>query len=206
MVKYEMPLLEFGFGDLEPHLDAKTLEIHYSKHHQTYMDKLNTALSTHIDLKQMDVFYLLKQVHSLPEEIQETVRNMGGGFLNHNLFWKMLAKPGQVIPEKLAEKMDEDFGSVQHFQDEFSEKASGLFGSGWTWLILNEEGKMEVVNSSNHDNPAITKNVKVLLGIDVWEHAYYLKFQNKRAEYITEWWNVVNWEYVSAQYNETLAE
>jgi len=193
-----MPLLAFKYGDLEPYLDAKTLEIHYSKHHQTYLDKLNAALATHIDLKQLDIFYLLKQVHSLPEEIQIVVTNMGGGFLNHKLFWKMLAKPGQVIPEKLSEKLVTDFGSVQKFQDEFSAKATGLFGSGWTWLINNENGKLEIVNSSNQENPAIERNVKVLMGIDVWEHAYYLKYQNKRADYIAAWWNVVNWDYANS--------
>lgn len=198
MIKYDMPLLAFKYGDLEPYLDAKTLEIHYSKHHQTYLDKLNAALATHIDLKQLDIFYLLKQVHSLPEEIQTVVTNMGGGFLNHKLFWKMLAKPGQVIPEKLSEKLVTDFGSVQKFQDEFSAKATGLFGSGWTWLINNESVKLEIVNSSNQDNPAVERNVKVLLGIDVWEHAYYLKYQNKRADYIAAWWNVVNWDYANS--------
>lgn len=198
MIKYDMPLLDYKYGDLEPYIDAKTMEIHYSKHHQTYLDKLNLALSTHIDLKQIDIFYLLKQVHSLPEEIQTVVTNMGGGFLNHNLYWKMMAKPGQVIPEKLSEKLITDFGSVQKFQDEFSTKATGLFGSGWTWLINDENGKLEIVNSSNQENPAVERNVKVLIGIDVWEHAYYLKYQNKRADYITAWWNVANWEYANS--------
>jgi len=193
-----MPLLDYKFEDLEPHMDAKTLEIHYSKHHQTYLDKLNAALATHIDLKQMDVFFLLKQVHSLPEEIQTTVKNMGGGFLNHNLFWKMLAKPGQVMPVKLTDKITEDFGSVQKFQDEFTAKATGLFGSGWTWLVQNEDGKLEIVNSSNQDNPSLEKNVKILIGIDVWEHAYYLKYQNKRADYVSAWWNIANWEYANS--------
>ena len=198
MIKYDMPLLDYKYGDLEPFIDTKTMEIHYSKHHQTYLDKLNAALADHIDLKQIDIFYLLKQVHSLPEEIQTVVKNMGGGFLNHKLFWKMLAKPGQVIPEKLSEKLVTDFGSVQKFQDEFSAKAAGLFGSGWTWLINNESGKLEIVNSSNQENPAIERNVKVLMGIDVWEHAYYLKYQNKRVDYIASWWNVANWEYANS--------
>lgn len=198
MIKYEMPLLDYKYSDLEPHLDAQTMEIHYSKHHQTYLDKLNTALATHIDLKQIDIFYLLKQVHSLPEEIQTVVTNMGGGYLNHNLFWKMLAKPGQTISEKLSDKLSEDFGSVQKFQDEFSAKATGLFGSGWTWLIQNEDGKLEIENSSNQSNPSLEKNVTILMGIDVWEHAYYLKYQNKRADYIAAWWNVVNWEYADS--------
>jgi Fe-Mn family superoxide dismutase len=200
-----MPLLDYKYGDLEPHMDAQTLEIHYSKHHQTYMDKLNAALATHIELKQIDVFYLLKQVHSLPEEIQETVKNMGGGFLNHNLFWKMLAKPGQVMSEALTERLSNDFGSVQKFQDEFSAKAAGLFGSGWTWLIMNEDQKLEIVNSSNQENPAVERNVKILLGLDVWEHTYYLKYQNKRADFIAAWWNIVNWEYVDAKLAEILA-
>lgn len=204
MIKYEMPTLDYSFSDLEPYFDAKTMEIHYSKHHQTYMDKLNAALESHIDLKQVDIFFLLKQVNSLPEEIHTAVINMGGGYLNHKLFWKMLAKPGQVIPPKLEEKIALDFGSFQKFKDEFTAKAIGFFGSGWVWLILNEAGKMEIVTSANQDNPAISANIKILLGLDLWEHSYYLKYQNKRADYVEAWWNVINWDYANTKYEESL--
>ena len=194
-----MPKLDYGFGDLEPFIDAQTMEIHYSKHHQTYLDKLNMALESYPALGEQDIHQLIKNIDLLPVPLQLPVRNMGGGYYNHNLFWKMLAKPGQEMPEKIKNILVINFGSVEKFKEEFSAKALGLFGSGWAWLIETPEKKLEILTTSNQDNPISKSDAKILLALDVWEHAYYLKYQNKRADYIQNWWNVVNWNYVNEQ-------
>ena len=200
MIKYELPKLVYAYGDLEPFIDAQTMEIHYSKHHQTYLDKLNMALSTHAELAQIPIEKLLTNVDSLTDELIVPVRNMGGGFYNHNLFWEMLSPSGDSTnkaSDELTEKIVRSFVSMEKFKEEFTNKALSLFGSGWTWLVINPAGKLELMNTSNQDNPVSMGAYKILLTLDVWEHAYYLKHQNRRADYVTSWWNVVNWKTVS---------
>jgi Fe-Mn family superoxide dismutase len=200
MLKYEMPQLDYGFSDLEPYIDARTMEIHYSKHHQTYLDKLNLALESYPSLGEQEIDQLIKNIKMLPVPLQLVVKNMGGGFYNHNLFWRMMAGPGSEMPEKIKNMLDENFGTVEKFREEFSAKATGLFGSGWTWLVQNPDKKLEIITTQNQDNPLSNRpDLKLLLNLDVWEHAYYLKYQNKRAEYVQNWWNVVNWQYVLEQ-------
>ncbi len=191
--------LKYEFDALEPHLDKETLSIHYGKHHQTYCDKFNTALEKYPDLTNKLAEDLLRDLSSLPEEIRKSVQNFGGGFVNHNFFWAILRPNPQSeinLPTgKLAQKINDDFGSFVNFKEKFSNQALTLFGSGWTWLVLNSAGNLEIVNTSNQDSP-LSQGLKPLLTIDVWEHAYYLKYQNKRADFIEAFWFVVDWQAV----------
>lgn len=191
---HELPKLGYSFDALEPYIDAQTMELHYSKHHQTYLDKFNAALASHSELSEKSVEELLMDLNALPEDIRMAVRNMGGGYYNHNIFWASLA-PKSVMPEKLKALLVRDFGSFEKFKEEFTAKATSLFGSGWTWLVADEKGKLAIMTTPNQDNPISNAKVKILLGLDLWEHAYYLKYQNRRPEFISSWWNVVNWEY-----------
>ena len=183
---FVLPKLDYSYGALEPFIDAKTMEIHHSKHHQTYVDKLNEVLKDHPDLLEMDVDSLLKDISKVPEEIRQKVINFGGGHANHSFFWKIIGPTGNgTIPDE-----------INLLKDEFDQKALTLFGSGWTWIVKNG-GKLEVMTTPNQDSPLMMGSIPVL-GIDLWEHAYYLKFQNRRVEYIEAWWNVVNWSKVNS--------
>ena len=195
---YTLPKLEYSFDALEPYIDAKTMEVHYSKHHQAYLDKFNAALEKYPQLQEQDVEKLLKDLGSVPEDIRMAVKNMGGGYFNHNIFWASLSPSSKMVPT-VEKALLEAFPSIEEFKQEFEAKATSLFGSGWTWLVKNPEGKLEIINTSNQDSPISTTDVKILMGLDVWEHAYYLKYQNRRAEYIANWWNVVNWDYVASK-------
>lgn len=196
--KHTLPELPYAFDALEPFIDAQTMEIHHDKHHQAYVDKLNAALEAHDDLAKKSITDLLSDLDSIPEDIRTAVRNHGGGHLNHSLLWTSLSKQGGQPEGRLAKAIEADFGSLDKFKEEFSTKAAGIFGSGWCWLV-NDNGKLSVVQTPLQDNPIMAAKVDVLLGIDVWEHAYYLKYQNRRAEYIEAWWNVVNWQEVTAR-------
>jgi len=195
MAKFQLPQLPYAYDALEPFIDAKTMETHHSKHHATYIEKLNTALEGHSDLADRSIENLLKDLSEVPGEIRMAVRNHGGGYYNHLLFWEMLSPTSELKDGKLKTALEKNYGSVDSFKKEFSDNALSLFGSGWTWLVSDVSGKLLILNTANQDNPIFeNKDLKILLGVDVWEHAYYLKYQNRRAEYLEAFWNVVNWE------------
>jgi Fe-Mn family superoxide dismutase len=196
MGKYTLPALPYDYSALEPHIDARTMEIHHTKHHQTYIDKLNAALEGHDDLSNQSVEDLLRNFSKVPSDIQGPVRNHGGGHANHSLFWTILGPNGGGEPSgDLASAIEGDFGSFKELQEKFTATAVNRFGSGWAWLVV-DGGKLAVIDSLNQDSPLIDGKTPIL-GLDVWEHAYYLKYQNRRPEYLAAWWNVVNWDEVA---------
>ena len=198
-MSFKLPELDYSYDALEPHIDARTMEIHHSKHHQGYTDKLNKALKDQGDLKNKDIEDILSNIDTLPDDIKTAVRNNGGGYYNHLLFWEMMSPDSKKKPEgDLLEKIEKTFGSFDKFKEEFTNAAKTRFGSGWAWLILNN-GNLEITSTPNQDSP-LMEGKKILLGLDVWEHAYYLKYQNKRPDYIEAFWNVINWDYVSKRY------
>jgi|SRR3989338_2451058 len=200
-MKHELPKLPYAYDSLQPHIDAKTMEIHYTKHHQAYLDKLNAALEKHSKLFEKKVEELLADdLKAVPEEIKAVVRNHGGGHANHSFFWEIMTPDIKAREFKgdIAQAIKDEFGSYEKFQEKFSETALNRFGSGWTWLVLNNE-KLEIVSTANQDSPLMEGKIPIL-GLDVWEHSYYLKYQNKRTDYIKEWWNVVNWKKVNEIY------
>jgi len=190
---YKLPKLPYAYDALEPHIDAKTMEIHHTKHHQGYIDKLKAALEGHPDLMKMPPEALLMKLDAIPEEIRTAVQNQGGGHVNHSFFWKIMGprKGGQPKGE-LAEAINAKFGSFAAFKEAFSNAAASRFGSGWAWLVKSPSG-LEVISTANQDSP-LSLGKQPIIGVDVWEHAYYLKYQNKRPDYVVAWWNVVNWD------------
>jgi Fe-Mn family superoxide dismutase len=196
---FKLPPLPYDFDALEPHLDARTMEIHHDKHHAAYVTNLNKAVAEFPELQSNSVEALLKALPAVPEKIRTAVRNQGGGHYNHTLFWQMMKKNGGGEPKgELAKAVDKQFGSFGAFKDAFTKAALGQFGSGWAWLVwYNNELSIEA--TPNQDSPVLLSR-QPLLGIDVWEHAYYLKYQNKRADYIAAWFNVVNWDYVADRF------
>jgi superoxide dismutase, Fe-Mn family len=201
---FKLPPLPYSYDALEPYIDSKTMQIHYEKHHGTYVENLNKAVNKYPELKDKSLEYLMINLDKLPADIREAVRNNGGGHYNHSLFWTIMGKNKGGEPKgKLKEDLDKTFGSFENFKKEFKAAATGRFGSGWAWLIRNKEGKLEILSTPNQDSP-IMNGVTPIMGLDVWEHAYYLKYQNKRAEYIDNWWNVVNWDEVEKRYMDTL--
>lgn len=198
---HELPSLPYGYDALEPYIDARTMQIHHDKHHAGYVEKLNKTLEKYPDLQTKSVEDLLKDLNSVPEEIRAAVRNAGGGHFNHSLFWTMMKKGGGGEPVgTVAEKIKEKFGGLDAFKERFSTVAAGVFGSGWAWLVINSSGNLAITTTPNQDSP-ISIEQKPLLALDVWEHAYYLKYQNRRPEYIEAWWNVVNWEQVESNFS-----
>ncbi len=186
---------------LEPTIDKETMNIHHTKHHNTYVTNLNAALEGHADLQNKTVEELISNLNAVPEDIRTAVRNNGGGHANHSLFWKILSPNGGGEPSgELADKINEKFGSFDAFKEQFEKAAAGRFGSGWAWLVYNN-GELEIMSTPNQDSP-LMEGKTPLLGVDVWEHAYYLKYQNRRPEYLKAIWNVVNWDEVSKNYNE----
>ncbi|MFN2465165.1 MAG: superoxide dismutase [Candidatus Dormibacteria bacterium] len=193
MPKYELPKLPYGYDALEPHFDAQTMEIHHTKHHQTYVDKLNAALEGHEDLSNQSVEDLMRNFDKVPEEIKGPVRNHGGGHANHSLWWRILAKDAGGEPSgAVADGIKDAFGDFNAFKEKFNAAAANHFGSGWAWLV-KEGDKLNVISLPNQNSP-LAEGKTPILGIDVWEHAYYLKYQNRRPEYIAAFWNVVNWD------------
>ncbi|MBW8381156.1 MAG: superoxide dismutase [Youngiibacter sp.] len=198
-MKHELPKLPYEYSALEPYIDETTMTIHHTKHHQAYINNLNAALEKYPELQEKSVEELVRELDSIPEDIRTTVRNNGGGHLNHSRFWNWMAKAEGQAPEgALLEAIEKKFGSLDAFKDVFAKAAAGRFGSGWAWLVIND-GELEVVSTANQDNP-ITEGKHPILGLDVWEHAYYLKYQNRRPDYIKEWFNVVNWSAVSKEF------
>lgn len=197
---HELPKLPYEYNALEPYIDARTMGIHYTKHHQAYVDNLNKALEGHEDLQELPTVKLLSDLDALPEDIRTAVRNNGGGHFNHSMFWpSMSPKGGGELKGGLADAIEESYGSFAEFKDAFTKAAMTRFGSGWAWLCIGEDGNLLVTSTANQDNP-ISEGLVPLLGLDVWEHAYYLNYQNRRAAYVEAWWNVVNWDYVAASY------
>ncbi len=197
---YQLPPLPYAFDALEPHLDVRTMEIHHGKHHQAYITNVNAALEAHPDLLKKPVEELVASLNSLPEAVRTAVRNNGGGHANHSLFWTIMGpgkggEPGGALAKAIAAA----FGDFAAFKDAFSKAAMGRFGSGWAWLVSDKSGKLQVVSTANQDSP-LTDGAKPILGLDVWEHAYYLNYQNRRADYVAAWWNVVNWENVADRF------
>lgn len=198
---FALPTLKYSFSAIEPYIDAQTMEIHYSKHHQAYLDNLNKALEKYPDLQTKYVEELLIDLNLVPEEIRTAVRNNGGGYVNHALFWEVMSPESTKEPIKdIKTAIENTFGSFDNFKQQFSQAALNRFGSGWAWLAINENKQLEIMSTANQDSP-ISEGKKPVLGLDVWEHAYYLKYHNRRQEYIENWWNVVNWEYVDQLYN-----
>ncbi|MBX6753821.1 superoxide dismutase [Thermorudis peleae] len=200
---FELPPLPYPYDALEPYIDAKTMDVHYNGHHGTYVRNLNAAIEKHPELEGRSVEDLLRNIQQIPEDIRTAVRNNGGGHANHSIFWTIMGPNAGGEPKgELAEAINQTFGSFQAFKDQFSAAAAGVFGSGWAWLVLNN-GKLEIVTRPNQDSPYMD-NLYPVMGLDVWEHAYYLKYQNRRAEYIANWWNVVNWDAVAERYRAGL--
>jgi Fe-Mn family superoxide dismutase len=195
---YELPELGYAFDALEPNIDARTMEIHHDKHHAGYVAKLNAAVEG-TDLGSKTVCELISSLDSLPENIRGAVRNNGGGHCNHSLFWKVISPGGANAPEgELATAIDASFGSFDAFKEQFAAAAATRFGSGWAWLVADKDGNLSICSTANQDNPRMTNGGTPILGLDVWEHAYYLHYQNRRPDYIQAFWNVVNWTYVAS--------
>ncbi|MEK6928543.1 MAG: superoxide dismutase [Nanoarchaeota archaeon] len=201
-MKHELPGLSYAYDALEPYIDAKTMEIHHTKHHQAYIDKLNAALEKYPELQKKSAEEILIDINEIPEDIRMAVRNHGGGNLNHSLFWQLLKKDVK-FEGKIAEEINKKFGSFDEFKKKFAEIAIGRFGSGWAWLVVNEKKKLEIISTGNQDSPLMDGKIPIL-GLDVWEHAYYLKYQNKRADYVSAFWNVVNWKKVDELYRNAI--
>jgi Fe-Mn family superoxide dismutase len=196
---FKLPDLPYAFDALEPHIDARTMEIHHGKHHAAYTNNLNKALESHRELQGRSVIELLRDIDAVPESIRAAVRNNGGGYVNHDLFWNIMSADGGGEPEgRLAESISEKFGGFSSFKDKLAGAAASQFGSGWGWLVVGKNG-LEVYSTPNQDSPYM-KDDTPILGVDVWEHAYYLKYQNRRPDYLQAWWNVVNWAEVAKRY------
>jgi Fe-Mn family superoxide dismutase len=201
IMAHQLPDLHYGFDALEPHIDARTMEIHHGKHHAGYVSKLNAAIQGNFELENLGVEALLKTLPKIPDNIRTAVRNNGGGHYNHSIFWSIMGPNAGGEPTgDLANDISETFGGFQQFKEEFSTAAANRFGSGWAWLVLDHNGRLSVMSTPNQDNP-ISQEMNPVMGLDVWEHAYYLKYQNKRPDYIQAWWNVVNWDAVSERYD-----
>ena len=201
---FTLPDLPYPHDALEPHIDTRTMQIHHGKHHQGYTNKLNAALEGHDALQGKPVEDLLRAIDTVPEAIRGAVRNNGGGYANHSLFWSVMAPDGGGDPSgDLAEAIDEAFGSLEAFKTQFAAAAGSRFGSGWAWLAVDGEGGLHVYSTANQDSPYMQGHTPIL-GLDVWEHAYYLNYQNRRPDYVGAWWNVVNWDAVAKKYLRTL--
>ena len=198
---FTLPALPYANDALEPHIDARTMEIHHTKHHQTYVNNLNAAIDKAPELQGKSLDDLMRGINSVPESVRTAVRNNGGGHWNHSLFWQIMGPGKGGEPRgKLADAIKSAFGDFSKFKEQFAAAGTGRFGSGWAWLI-NDGGKLSITSTPNQDNP-LMEGKTAILGLDVWEHAYYLKYQNKRPDYIAAWWNVVNWDAVAERFGK----
>ena len=201
-MSYELPPLPYSYDSLEPYIDKETMQIHHDKHHATYVQKLNGAIAKYPGWEGKPIEELLKDLDSVPEDIRLVVRNHGGGHSNHSLFWLSLKKDGGGEPQgELGEAITKGFASFGEFKKQFTEAATTVFGSGWAWLTKDKDGALAIMKTANQDSP-ISQGFTPLLGLDVWEHAYYLKYMNRRPEYIEAWWNIINWEEVNKRFLE----
>ena len=197
---FQLPDLGYPYDALEPHIDARTMEIHHQKHHGAYTSKFNAALEAHPGFHKVEAEHILRALNGLPAEIQGAVRDNGGGFHNHSLFWEILTPGGSRAPTgDLAAALDDDFGSFAAFKELFGNAAGARFGSGWAWLVIDPFGKLRVLSTPNQDSPFMSGHSPIL-GLDVWEHAYYLNYQNRRPDYVQAFWNVVNWDKVAEKF------
>ena len=204
-MSHTLPALPYAYDALEPHIDAKTMEIHHSRHHQTYINNLNAALADLPELAALPLEALLARIDSLPAQVQGAVRNHGGGHANHSLFWQVMSPQGGGEPDgELAAAIERDLGGLESFRQAFTQAALSRFGSGWAWLVVDGRGKLQVVSCANQDSP-LMEGLTPILGLDVWEHAYYLKYQNKRPDYIAAFYNVIDWDEVARRYVAALA-
>jgi superoxide dismutase, Fe-Mn family len=196
----QLPPLPYAYEALEPHIDAKTMQFHHDKHHAAYVKNLNAALDKHPELKSKTVEEILRQLDRVPEDIRKIVRNNGGGHVNHSMFWQIMKPQGGGEPTgAIASAIKENFGNFAAFKKQFNEAGAAQFGSGWVWLVRNKNGKLEVTTTANQDSP-ISSGKYPILGNDVWEHAYYLNYQNRRADYLEAWWNLVNWDEINQRF------
>lgn len=203
---FALPPLPYDYSALEPAIDTETMKIHHGKHHQAYVDNLNAALENHPEFLAMHGSDLLTNLDKIPEEVRTKVKNNLGGTMNHNFFWQIMCPENESktfnLPESaIGKEIEKTFGSFESFKEKFATTALGRFGSGWVWLVLNEKDGLEIIDTANQDSPISLGKIPVL-GLDVWEHAYYLKYQNKRADYVKAWWNVINWQEVENRYTE----
>jgi len=197
---FELPPLPYNYNALEPYISANTMHFHHDKHHAAYTNNLNAAIAKYPELAEVSAEDLLRRLDTLPEDIRTTVRNNGGGYVNHNLFWEIMGPGGGGEPSgDLAAAIAATFGSFEAFKSQFSSAAANRFGSGWAWLVVDENGKLAVYSTANQDSPYMSNHIPIL-GLDVWEHAYYLDYQNRRPDYIAAFWNVINWRAVEARY------
>jgi Fe-Mn family superoxide dismutase len=197
---YEVPPLPYDYSALEPYIDAETMKLHHDKHHAAYVTNLNAAIEKHPELGKQKPEDLLRKLSEIPEDIRAAVRNNGGGHVNHTMFWTIMKPKGGEASGKIAEQIKQDFGSLEDFKKLFNETTAKQFGSGWGWLIW-EGGKLKIITSANQDSP-LSQGHFPILGNDIWEHAYYLKYQNRRPEYLAAWWNVVNWDEVNKRFEQ----
>lgn len=201
---FKLPKLSYEYKDLEPYIDAKTMEIHHSKHHAGYVKKLNAAIEPYEELHDKTIEEILMDLSIVPDDIEQAVINNGGGHANHSFFWKLMTPKGndQAVGE-LAGEIDNEFGSFETFKEQFKKAALTQFGSGWAWLVADENNKLSIISTANQDSP-LSLSLKPILALDVWEHAYYLKHQNKRDEYVDTWWNVVDWDKANENYEQAI--
>ncbi len=200
---YEVPPLSYDYAGLEPHIDEATMHLHHDKHHQAYVTNLNAAVEKHPELAKHTAEDLLRNLNTVPEDVRTAVRNNGGGHVNHTMFWQIMKPKGGGEPTgKIAEQIKKDFGSFEDFKKQFNEAGVKRFGSGWVWLVKSGDGKLQIVSTPNQDNP-LSEGHTPILGNDVWEHAYYLKYQNLRPKYLEAWWNTINWDAVNANFSQS---
>jgi superoxide dismutase, Fe-Mn family len=201
-MSFQMVPLPYAYDALEPHIDAQTVELHYSKHHQTYLNNLNGALEKHPELGNLTIEQLMSDLDSVPEDIRTVVRNNGGGYYNHNIYWAIMGpNQGGEPTGALGEAIRSTFGSFESFKEQIEKAGMGRFGSGWAWLSKKADGSLVIHSTPNQDTP-LAEGLFPVIGVDVWEHAYYLKYQNRRAEYLTHWWNLVNWEEAGRRFQQ----
>ena len=199
---YELPALPYAFDALEPNIDAQTMEIHHDRHHATYVQKLNDAIQG-TDVENLSIEELMKNLDRVPEDKRTAVRNNGGGHCNHSFFWKIMGPNGGGQPTgALADAINDAFGSFDAMKEQFNTAAANRFGSGWAWVVVDGSGKLAITSTPNQDNPLMDGSGTPVLGVDVWEHAYYLKYQNKRPDYLSAWWNTINWDAVAENFSK----
>lgn len=199
---YEVPPLPYDYSALEPYIDTQTMQLHHDKHHAAYVTNLNAAIQSHAQFASLPVEQLIQRLNELPENIRTAVRNNGGGHANHSMFWRIMTPNGGGQPGgDLANAINSTFGSFDQFKAAFNDAGVKRFGSGWAWLILDQNGNLQVISTANQDSPLMEGNFPIM-GNDVWEHAYYLKYQNRRPEYLNAWWNVVNWNEIEKRYQQ----
>lgn len=202
---FEVPPLPYAYDALEPYIDTMTMQLHHDKHHAAYVNNLNAAIEKHNDLQSKSVEELVTQLNSIPEDIRTAVRNNAGGHVNHKMFWQIMSPNGGGEPTgDIAKAINDTFGSFDAFKQQFNDAGTKRFGSGWVWLVRSSQGNLQIISTANQDSP-ITDGHRPIIGNDVWEHAYYLKYQNRRPEYLNAWWNVINWDEINRRYAEAMS-